>query len=170
MALRIREADLTDLALLNKLGFGIYRAHFQHMWISEAELNDFLDAEYGYPTLEQSLQDPGTSWYLAEASTPVGFAKITWESVIPQTSVSGALLNKLYLHPTATGKHYGKLMFEECVMRAQKRGKKYLWLEVLDQNERAYRFYETQGMQHIKDIAFKTPSQQSMLKIMGMAI
>ncbi|MEN4834448.1 N-acetyltransferase, partial [Pantoea vagans] len=61
MTLNIREADLTDLALLNELGCNIYRSHFSHMWISESEMNVFLDAEYSYPTLERNLQDPSTS-------------------------------------------------------------------------------------------------------------
>ncbi|MEN4834467.1 GNAT family N-acetyltransferase, partial [Pantoea vagans] len=148
----------------------IYRSHFSHMWISESEMNVFLDAEYSYPTLERNLQDPSTSWYLAEAHYPIGFAKVTWESLIPETSISGVLLNKLYLDPTETGKNYGKMMFEKFIVLAQSRGKKYLWLEVLEQNERAYRFYEKQGMLHIKDTVLKTASQQSTLKVMGMTI
>lgn len=170
MTLSIREADLVDLVLLNELGYKIYRSHFSHMWISESEMNGFLDAEYSYPTLEKSLQDPGTSWYLAEANYPIGFAKVTWKSVIPETTISGVLLNKLYLNPTETGKNYGKMMFEKFVVLAQSRGKKYLWLEVLEQNERAYRFYEKQGMLYIKDTVLKTDSQQSTLKVMGMTI
>lgn len=170
MTLSIREGHLADLLQLNELGYSIYRSHFSHMWISEAEMNEFLDDEYSYPALEKSLQDFGASWYMAEASHPIGFAKVTWESVIPMTSISGVLLNKLYLKPTETGKNYGKLMFEKIVELAQSRGKKYLWLEVLEQNERACRFYEKQGMLHIKDAVLKTASQQSTLKIMGMSI
>ncbi|MBB1227948.1 GNAT family N-acetyltransferase [Pantoea pleuroti] len=170
MTLNIREAAFEDLVLLNELGYNIYRSHFSHMWISESEMNVFLDAEYSYSTLENSLQDPSTSWYLAEAHYPIGFAKVTWESQIPETSISGVLLNKLYLNPTETGKNYGKIMFEKFIVLAQSRGKNYLWLEVLEQNERAYRFYEKQGMLHIKDTVLRTASQQSTLKVMGMSI
>lgn len=77
MIFNIRDADLTDSGILNELGYNIYRSHFSHMWISESEMNVFLDAEYSYPALEKSLQDPSTSWYLAEAHHPIGFAKIT---------------------------------------------------------------------------------------------
>lgn len=170
MTLSIRKAELTDLVLLNELGYNIYRSHFIHMWISESEMDEFLDAEYSYPVLEKSLQEHGTSWYLAEVDYPVGFAKVTWESPIPETSISGVLLNKLYLTPTETGKNYGKRMFEKFIVLAQSRGKKYLWLEVLEQNERAYRFYEKQGMVHIKDTVLRTASQECTLKVMGMTI
>ncbi|WP_234480264.1 hypothetical protein [Erwinia sp. S38] len=80
MTLSIREAGLTDSVLLNELGYNIYRSNFSHMWISESEMDEFLDAEYSYPVLEKSLQESGTSWFLAEANYPVGFAKVTWES------------------------------------------------------------------------------------------
>ncbi|WP_234480265.1 N-acetyltransferase [Erwinia sp. S38] len=61
-------------------------------------------------------------------------------------------------------------MFKKFIELAQSRGKKYLWLEVLEQNERAYRFYEKQGMVHIKDTVLRTASQESILKVMGMTI
>ncbi|HHU0625556.1 TPA: N-acetyltransferase family protein [Enterobacter bugandensis] len=170
MTLSIREACLADLLQLNQLGYSIYRSHFRHMWISEAEMNEFLDAEYSCSTLEKGLQDSSASWYMAETSNPIGFAKVTWESIIPDTSISGVLLNKLYLKPTETGKNYGKVMFEKIVELAQNRGAKYLWLEVLEKNDRACRFYEKQGMQHIKDTVLKTNSQESTLKIMGVSL
>lgn len=47
---------------------------------------------------------------------------------------------------------------------------KILWLEVLEQNERARKFYDKQGMQFIKAIAFETASQRSILKIMGISL
>ena len=171
MALSIREAGFADSVLLNRLGYSIYPAYFSHLWLSESEMNDFLDKEYSCSSIESSLKDPGVTWYLAEyGNNIVGFAKVTWESIIPETSISGVLLNKLYLSPNETGKNYGKLMFENSVMQAQHRGKKFLWLEVLEQNERAYLFYEKQGMQYIKDTVFETASQQTTLKIMGMSI
>jgi len=43
-------------------------------------------------------------------------------------------------------------------------------MEVLEQNERACNFYNKQGMRYIKDIIFKTASQQNVLKIMGMPL
>jgi hypothetical protein len=51
MIFNIRDADLTDSGILNELGYNIYRSHFSHMWISESEMNVFLDAEYSYPAL-----------------------------------------------------------------------------------------------------------------------
>lgn len=170
MAIQIRPATLADVTLLNKLGYNIYRSHFRHLWVSESEMNNFLESEYSLPALEKSLRDHKVCWYVAEAESPIGFAKLIWESTIPDTEISGVLLSKLYLEPTETSKGYGQLMFERITALARGRGKNFLWLEVLDQNERAFQFYNKQGMQYIKDTIFKTASQQSIVRIMGISV
>lgn len=53
---------------------------------------------------------------------------------------------------------------------ARARGKDFVWLEVLEQNERACNFYRKQGMTLIKSGYFKTTSQQSVIRIMGIAV
>ncbi|HFZ8993522.1 TPA: N-acetyltransferase family protein [Citrobacter freundii] len=170
MSLVIRQATLADSVLLKELGYSIYSAHFKHMWNSEAELNHYLEGEYSLSVLEKSLRDRNVSWYVADSEGPMGFAKLTWQATIPGTDISGVLLNKLYLSPATTNKNYGQLMFATITDLARRNGGDFLWLEVLEQNERAYRFYKKQGMQYIKDIIFETVSQQSTLKIMGMHI
>ena len=96
--------------------------------------------------------------------------KVTWDAMLPETDKRGVLLNKLYLDPAETGKHYGQDMFHKIIDMARSRGKDSLWLEVLEQNVGAYRFYQKQGMLCIKNVLFETASQQSILKIMGMSL
>ncbi|MRE92177.1 GNAT family N-acetyltransferase [Enterobacter bugandensis] len=129
----------------------------------------FLDAEYTPAVIEQSLSESPVSWFVAETDRPVGFMKVTWDAMLPETDKRGVLLNKLYLDPAETGKHYGQDMFNKIDM-ARSRGKDYLWLEVLEQNAGAYRFYQKQGRLCIKNVLFETASQQSILNIMGMSL
>ncbi|MBU5642968.1 GNAT family N-acetyltransferase, partial [Citrobacter sp. S46_ASV_140] len=140
------------------------------MWKSESEFDNYLEGEYSLPVIEQSINDKNISWYIVEIEQPIGFVKLTWQATIPNTDISGVLLNKLYLAPTKTNQHYGQLMFNKVIDLARSQGKKYLWLEVLEQNERAQKFYKKQGMKHISDIIFETNSQRSILKLMGMCI
>jgi GNAT superfamily N-acetyltransferase len=170
MSLVIRQATLADSALLKELGYRIYPAYFKHMWKSESELDSYLECEYSLPVIEQNINDKNISWYIAEIDQPIGFAKLTWQATIPNTDINGVLLDKLYLAPTKTNQHYGQLMFKKVINLARSNGKKFLWLEVLEQNERAHRFYKKQGMQYISDIVFETESQRSILKLMGMCI
>lgn len=170
MTLHLRHATPADSRLLSDLGYRIYSAHFKPLWVSETEMNSFLHDEYSLPVLEQSLKESGVAWYVAQTERPIGFMKVTWEAAIPGTSDVGVLLNKLYLDPAETGKHYGKLMFEHAVRLARNNGKRSLWLEVLEQNEGAYRFYQRQGMLCVNEVVFETASQQSVLKIMRMPL
>ncbi|MCU6425775.1 GNAT family N-acetyltransferase [Enterobacter sichuanensis] len=170
MMLRIRQATVADSTLLSELGYRIYPAHFQHLWVSGAEMKDFLAAEYAPSVLQQSLTESPVSWFVAETDRPVGFMKATWEATIPETDKQGVLLNKLYLDPAETGKNYGQVMFNTIIDLARNRGKNYLWLEVLEQNAGAYRFYQKQGMLCLKNVLFETASQQSILRIMGMSL
>ncbi|MFA1016520.1 N-acetyltransferase family protein [Enterobacter sp. SAT-E-asb] len=170
MTHRIRQASGADSALVCELGYRIYPAHFQHLWVSDAEMKAFLDGEYAVSVLEQSLKDNAVYWYVAETDRPVGFMKVTWDAMLPETDKRGVLLNKLYLDPAETGKNYGQDMFNKIIDMARSRGKDYLWLEVLEQNAGAYRFYQKQGMLCIKNVLFETASQQSVLRIMGMSL
>ncbi|MEG4683779.1 GNAT family N-acetyltransferase [Enterobacter cloacae] len=170
MTLRIRQATGADAALLSELGYRIYPAHFQHLWVSGAEMKDFLHGDYALSVLEQSLKDNAVSWYVAETDRPVGFMKVTREAMIPETDKQGVLLNKLYLDPTETGKNFGQVMFNSITNMARSRGKEHLWLEVLEQNAGAHRFYQKQGMLCIKNVLFETASQQSIIRIMGMSL
>lgn len=170
MELTIRNAHAGDAELLHQLGRMTYSAHFKHMWVSEAEMDEFIDKEYGLTELRNSLAAPDESWLIAETAMPVGFAKVTWNTPVPDSGMSGAQLNKLYLNPQETGKNYGRRLFESIIHAAREKREGYLWLEVMGTNVRARKFYEAFGMQHIKDIPFITASQQSIVQILGMVI
>ena len=68
--------------------------------------------------------------------------------------------------PDATGKQYGEQLFAEVIRQAKEQDEKWLWLEVLADNPKARQFYERQGMTFVKEIAFTTASQTSILYVM----
>ncbi|WP_312743090.1 GNAT family N-acetyltransferase [Cedecea neteri] len=168
--MKIRKARLEDVPLLATLGSESYRHHFERHWVSAEELQAFIEEEYAPQTLAESLACPEVSWFIAEVEKPVGFAKMSWNRPVPEQSFSGALLNKLYLAPGETGKNYGKLIFGEMLQLAQQREQNYFWLEVLEGNEGARRFYEAQGMRHLTSETFSSATQTSTLHILGKSI
>lgn len=170
MSLKIRRAKPEDAPLLAALGSESYRHHFERHWVSAEELQAFIEEEYAPQTLAESLACPEVSWFIAEVEKPVGFAKMSWNRPVPEQSFSGALLNKLYLAPGETGKNYGKLIFGEMLQLAQQREQNYFWLEVLEGNEGARRFYEAQGMRHLTSETFSSATQTSTLHILGKSI
>lgn len=170
MNFTLRKAHSGDVALLHQLGRLTYSAHFKHMWVSAAEMDAFIEKEYGVAVLQSSLTAENERWLIAETVRPVGFAKVSWNMPVPDSGMTGAQLNKLYLNPEETGKNYGRIMFERILSEARDKQEGYLWLEVMAENVRARKFWEAFGLQHIKDIPFITASQQSTLQILGMVI
>lgn len=168
--LTIRKAEITDAALLSEMGYTSYRHHFAPLWREPAELEVFLSQEYSPAVIQQSLQGEAGGWFIAQDVAPVGFAKVTWHSAVDEHGPSGTLLHKLYLLPGETRKGYGERLLAEIERLAQQRGETFIWLEVLDANPNAQRFYLRQGFTHLKDTTFRTASQQSTLHILGKSL
>lgn len=168
--LTIRKACSKDAALLSEMGYSSYTHHFAHLWHEYDELQTFLSQEYSLSALQQSLQSNTCSWFIAQNTNPVGFTKVSWHCSVNEGGPAGTLLHKLYLLPGETGKGYGEILFAEMVSMAQRRGETFFWLEVLDVNPQAYRFYLRQGLVHIRDTLFSTATQRNTLHILGKPI
>ncbi|MET3704403.1 Acetyltransferase (GNAT) family protein [Enterobacter sp. NFR05] len=169
--LTICQAQVNNAELLHDMAYASYTHHFAHLWQNKDELANFLAQEYALPVLQQSLQDEGCCWLIAASDgIPVGFAKFSWHAAASPQGPSGTLLHKLYFLPQATGKGYGEGVIQEVTRRAREHGERFLWLEVLDANPQARRFYERQGFEHVRDTVFSTASQQSTLHILGKVI
>lgn len=168
--LKIRTARPEDAALLNDMANASYRHHFTHLWHNADEMERYLQQEYAVASLERSLADPQCCWLIAEAARPVGFAKYAGGQNIDPEGPSGTLLHKLYLLPDATGHRYGEQIFRAVETQAKAGGENWLWLEVLAANTGARRFYERQGMRHVKDVEFHSATQQSILHILAKPI
>ncbi|EPL8735644.1 MULTISPECIES: GNAT family N-acetyltransferase [Klebsiella] len=165
--LTIRKALPEDAPQLSAMGYASYQHHFAHLWRNADELALFLKQEYAEDALHRSLTDANHHWLIAEAASPVGFAKYSYQQRMADDGTTGTLLHKLYLMPGETGHRYGEQIFHAVETRAKTAGESWLWLEVLAANPAARRFYERQGMQHIRDATFHSASQQSTLHILA---
>ncbi|AEJ95950.1 ribosomal-protein-alanine N-acetyltransferase [Klebsiella pneumoniae subsp. pneumoniae Ecl8] len=152
------------------MGYASYHHHFAHLWRDADELALFLKQEYAEDALRRSLADATQHWLIAEAPSPVGFAKYSYQQRMADDGKIGTLLHKLYLMPGKTGHRYGEHIFHAVETRAKTAGESWLWLEVLAANPAARRFYERQGMRHIRDTTFHSASQQSTLHILAKPI
>lgn len=164
----IRKACFSDAVIIRDMAFSSYVHHFAHLWHDKKEMVDFLLQEYSLSTLQQSLLSSAGCWFIVlKSSTPIGFTKVSWNSSVDEEGPTGTRLDKIYLLPGETGKGYGDVVFTEMINLAKKRNDSFIWLEVLDANPRAHHFYTQQGLVHLKDTIFSSPSQQSILHVLG---
>jgi len=59
-------------------------------------------------------------------------------------------LQKMYFHPTARGKGYGRILFDKCMKAATDLGYKYCYLESASQLKSAIRLYERNGFKNLE--------------------
>ncbi|PHM44837.1 GNAT family acetyltransferase [Xenorhabdus mauleonii] len=147
-----------------------YRFHFTDLWLDKEELEKYIAEQCSVDTIFTSLNTPEHKWFIAETdainSNVIGFSKIITNQTIPDENIIGLYLHKLYLIPHLTGKNYGEQLFDHVVTLGQEWGQKWLWLEVLEKNKYAIKFYAKKGMTWQKDILFSSSKQQSTLHIM----
>lgn len=169
--LTINKAQISDAPLLHDMGYASYQHHFAHLWQEKDEMANFLAHEYSLSALQNSLQDDSSCWLIASVEdTPIGFAKFSWHRAVSPEGPTGTLLHKLYFLPQATGKGYGEEVINDVAQRAKALGETFMWLEVLEANVQARRFYERHGFVHLHDTVFATASQQSTIHILGKSI
>ncbi|BDH44789.1 N-acetyltransferase [Salmonella enterica subsp. enterica serovar Choleraesuis] len=170
MECSLRIAEPKDAGLLSALGYASYLHHLGHLWQNPEELAEYLEQEFSHQSLRASLSSGQCCWLIASDPSPIGLVKVIWQSPMPIKECRCACLDKLYLAPAATGLGYGSLLFNAARTLASERGECYLWLEVLEKNPRAHRFYLRAGMDYLTDTVWSTPSQRSKLHVLGMAL
>jgi len=60
-------------------------------------------------------------------------------------------LQKMYFHPKARGRGYGRLIFDKCMKEAKDFGFKWCYLESASQLKSAIKLYEINGFKHLKN-------------------
>lgn len=143
----VRQALVEDLTQVRDIGISTYRSHFGKLWHYPHELEAFLAEDFSVSALERTLRDPDVCWLLAyENDALVGYARVNFDSLLAPTEQIGAELQKIYFLPDYAGRGFGRQFFEQVQRRAIERQQKTLWLEVLQRNTGAQRFYQRQGL------------------------
>jgi putative acetyltransferase len=115
--------------------------------------------EFGLPTVGSSLEDDDVKnmfegfqgdraiYYVVE-----DHGKVLGGGGVKQlkdASQDTCELQKMYFHPDARGKGYGKNMFDKCMEAAKVFGFKHCYLESASQLKSAIQLYEKNGFKHL---------------------
>ncbi|MFZ4831979.1 GNAT family N-acetyltransferase [Rouxiella sp. Mn2063] len=156
-----------DIGILSLLGPETYRQHFGKLWKNEDELQQFLDNDFALEVLSKTLIDEDICWLLAhDRGEAVGYAKIDYQQIMPNSAAVGAKLSKLYLVAAGGSRGWGQRMMTRIVAEATAQKQPFVWLEVLEENERAIKFYQRNGFQVVEKTFYRSASQTTALFIM----
>lgn len=161
-------ASESEIALLSQIGETSYRHHFAALWHNAKECDDFIDSVFSPASLRRSLHGSGSQWYLLMQDSPCGVVQIGTDQRRPGSELSGLCLHKFYLLPDVTGQGVGQRVFNEICAKGRELRQPLLWLEVLEQNSAARRFYTRQGMMQTHEVLFRSPTQQSRVQILSL--
>ena len=134
--MKIRTADRNDLAAIRDLHIRSWRDAYATL----------LPADYLARQIEVdfaakwSVLDPNDIVLVGECE-----GRIVAFAAIRPDHASGPFLDNFHVDPHCRSGGFGFKMFEEIRARLRARGTTRLWLEVMEDNLRARRFYARQG-------------------------
>lgn len=108
----------------------------------------YLQEAFTLDQFGREMANPGSTFFVAEQEGEMlGYLKVN--QVPAQTDLQdpdSLEIARLYVLDEYLGSGLGKKLLDRAIDFAQEKGKKYLWLGVWENNARAIRFYEKNGL------------------------
>lgn len=148
MSLHIRRAHRNDAELIALLGRITFAETFGYLFTDHPDdLTAYLDRTFAVVKLRASLEQGHNAYWIAlQEALPVGYAKLKYPSpaaVVPDAAP--AQLQKIYVLREFMGRGIGRPLLRAVLEYAEERAVTAVWLDVLEENTRAIRFYEREG-------------------------
>ena len=157
----IRKANIEDAQFMALLARVTFTETFGHYFSNKPDLLDYYDKTFSVSKIKASLaKENNVFWISFLNELPVGYAKLKKVSnyvFIDSDKVSQ--LQKIYILKDFISKKIGYKMQAEMFKEAIKIGNKYIWLSVLESNNRAISFYAKNGFTEIGKHSFEIGQQ-----------
>jgi len=141
--MRIREANISDAAIVSQLAKTTFDEAFGHLFADRQILLDYFETTFSVEKIKNGIQKENNVFWLAFIDEqPVGYAKLKLHS--PSEFVKGTTvsqLQKIYVLKEFLSMKIGLKLQETLLQRATKFGSEQIWLSVFVENERAINFY-----------------------------
>ncbi len=143
--LRIRPVRVEEATELAALAARTFRDAFGPDNNPE-DLQLHLATTYTPDRMREALQDPECTSLFAEVDgVTVGYAQLFPRQPDPPLGDGARMLSRFYLEQGWLGQGIAPRLMDAVKEDARRRGARYLWLTVWQQNHRAARFYEKCG-------------------------
>lgn len=162
----LNSIQLADQQRLYQLMCKIYLPVYKHLWPDEGDW--YLNTFYGKENLDKELADPDSRYYFVDyKNKTIGILRIGLNAPFTKLkSRKPVKLHRIYLDPTVHGKGLGKKLMAWVEQEFCIPGPSLLWLEVMDSQHAAIRFYEKLGFNKVQ--AFRLPYKAMYEHMRGM--
>lgn len=146
ISILVKKAYTEDLEILQQVGREtFYETFSKHN--SEEEMQKYLAESFSSEKLLKELNTQNTQFFIAwENENPVGYLKINTGQA--QTELQDEIsleIERIYVKSSYQGKKVGQLLYDKALEAAREQGKKYIWLGVWEENQKAVGFYRKNG-------------------------
>ena len=141
----LTEINLTDHKKLYNLMCKIYPPVYKHLWPDDGKW--YLKEIYLKKNLEKELNNSNARYYFVNyKQEPVGILRVILnEPLIGVKNKYATKLHRIYLSPSVQNKGIGKEIVNWVEKKLCTKQESILWLEVMDSQGVAIRFYEKLG-------------------------
>lgn len=155
--MKLKKAQLKDLLALQEICTQAYTQHFAHHWTDNG-LELHLEYQYGTKRLTADLANKDIEYFfIQENKENTGFLKVKYQSCIEISKLDNCELEKIYILPKYSGQGIGKQAMSNTINSVREKGKKLLFLCVIDTNETAIAFYEKLGFKFHSTTRIEAP-------------
>ena len=158
----IRKATVTDAEYISLLARITFTETFGQYFRDNQDLLDYYENTFGVSKIRMSLEkDNSIYWIAFYDELPVGYAKIKKFSKTEFIDSDNVCqLQKIYVLKDFLSKKIGYKLQNVLLVEAISLEKKYIWLSVLDANEKAISFYTKNGFTKIGNHTFEIGQEQ----------
>lgn len=144
--IRIKPEDQPQLFdLMNE----VYRASYRYIWHDEGDW--YVDLIYRPETVLKELSRSRSHYFFVEwKGEKLGILKYDFPFSPRVVEIPNSMkLHRLYLHPKAHGTGIGRLLIDHCISIAKENQLESIWLEAMECQAQAMRFYQKLGFQKV---------------------
>lgn len=123
----------------------VYRSSYRQIWIDEGDW--YVNLIYGEENVEKELGRSHSHYFFVEwRKEKVGILKYDFPFSPKEIELPNAMkIHRLYLHSKAQGRGIAALLIRHCEEVAKENNLYSIWLEVMECQPQAKRFYEKCG-------------------------
>ncbi len=153
--IHLRRCTPDDWLTLRTLGRQIFADTFA-AYNTPENLQHYLDTAFSTGRIQAELAHPDSQFWLAmQADQPVGYLKVNFGSAQTEPQDEPTLeIERIYVLQNLQGAGVGQLLFEKALDLARVAGVAYVWLGVWENNPKAIRFYEKNGLRRFGQHTF----------------
>lgn len=162
--MQLKKIGIHDISELQEVYVNAYVPVFADHW-TENGMEFYLERESNTERLKSDVKDADYEYYFIQKNGKnIGFIKTKDKSSDLFPELDNCELEKIYILPEYSGMGIGKMALTEVIDRARLKGKKLLFLSVIDTNKNAVAFYKKLGFEFHSKTRLEEPNFKEELR------